>query len=50
MSHLARVTQISAQSQSGVEDAVRAGLERASSTLRAISGVWVKDIKADVDE
>jgi flavin-binding protein dodecin len=50
MSHVARVTQISARSQTGIEDAVHAGLQRASRTLRGISGVWVKDIKADVDE
>jgi hypothetical protein len=49
MSTVARVTQISIRSETGIEDAVRQGVERASQTLRGISGVWVKDIKAEVD-
>jgi flavin-binding protein dodecin len=50
MSTVARVTQISARSETSIEDAVRMGVERSSQTLRGISGVWVKDVKAEVTD
>jgi flavin-binding protein dodecin len=37
------VTEISATSEQGFEDAVRQGIERANKTLRNIEGAWVKD-------
>ncbi len=40
---VATVTEISATSEQGFEDAVRQGIERASKTLRNIEGAWVKD-------
>jgi flavin-binding protein dodecin len=45
MGSVARITQISARSEIGFEDAVRTGLSRASSSLRGVEGAWVKDIK-----
>lgn len=50
MSHVARVTQISARSEVGIEDAVRTGLERAAQTIRGISGAWVKDVKVECED
>jgi dodecin len=38
MSHVARVTEITARSEKGFEDAIRVGLERAGKTLRNIEG------------
>lgn len=46
---VARITEISARSQTSFEDAVRVGLERASSTLRNVTGAWVKEQKVDVE-
>jgi flavin-binding protein dodecin len=40
---IARVTEISATSTESFDDAVKQGIERASKTLRGISGAWVKD-------
>jgi len=40
---VATVTEISATSQQGFEDAVQQGIQRANKTLRNIEGAWVKD-------
>ena len=40
---VARVTEISATSTESFDDAVKQGIERASQTLRGLSGAWVKD-------
>jgi dodecin len=40
---VATVTEISATSEQGFEDAVKQGIERANKTLRNIEGAWVKD-------
>ena len=47
---VARVTEISATSDTSFEDAIRLGLERATSTLRGVKSAWVKEQKLDVDE
>ncbi len=44
---VARITEISATSKKGFEDAVNTGLRRAEKTLRGISGAWVKSMKVD---
>ncbi len=46
---IAKVTEISARSSEGFEDAVRRGLERASNTLDNIQGAWIKEHKVDFD-
>jgi hypothetical protein len=46
---VARVTQITASSPKGFDDAVRSGLERASRTVRGITGLHVVEQKAKVD-
>jgi dodecin len=43
MDSVARVTTITARSDSSFEDAIRVGVERASRTLRNLTGAWVKE-------
>ena len=45
---IARVTTISARSDVGFDDAVKAGVERAAQTLRNVSGAWVKEQKMEL--
>lgn len=40
---VARVTELSATSQSGFEDAIKEAIERANRTLRNVESAWVKD-------
>lgn len=40
---VAKVTEISATSPTSFDDAVKQGIERASKSLRNITGAWVKD-------
>ncbi len=49
MADVARVTEITARSPKGFEDAIRVGLERANSTLRNVEGAWVKEQKVEVE-
>lgn len=48
MSSVARITQISARSEVSFEDAIKVGVERATATLRNVSGAWVKEQKVEV--
>ena len=50
MSEVARVTEISARSTEGFEDAIRVGIERAMQTLRGVRTAWVKEQQVTVDE
>ena len=45
---VARITEISARSDTSFEDAVKIGVERANATLRNVSGAWVKEQKVEV--
>jgi dodecin len=45
---VARVTEISATSDTGFEDAVKVGLDRANATLRGVTSAWVKEQSVDV--
>ncbi len=47
---VARVTEISAKSDTSFEDAVKVGLERANSTLRGVTSAWVKEQSVDVKD
>jgi dodecin len=40
---VARVTEISARSPKSFEDAIKLGVERATKTLRNVTGAWVKE-------
>lgn len=46
---VARITEISAQSDVSFDDAIKVGIGRASETLRNITGAWVKEQKVEVD-
>jgi flavin-binding protein dodecin len=46
---VAKVTEISASSPKGFEDAIQVGIARASKTLEHIRGAWVKDMKVVVE-
>ena len=46
---VARVTEISARSDTSFEDAVKVGLTRASATLRNVTSAWIKEQSVDVE-
>ena len=50
MESVARVTEISARSESSFEDAVRLGVDRAAQTLRNVRGAWVKEQEVKIDD
>ena len=50
MSSVARITQLSARSEKGFDDAVAVGVARAAQTLRNVSGAWVKEQKVEVTD
>jgi dodecin len=43
MSSVARVTEISAMSESSFQDAIQVGVQRAAATLRGLKSAWVKE-------
>ncbi|MCO8128501.1 dodecin family protein [Acidimicrobiia bacterium EGI L10123] len=43
MASVARVTEISARSETSFEDAVRVGVERAAQTLHNLRSAWIKE-------
>ncbi len=49
MASVARVTEITVQSEKSFEDAIAAGIERATQTLRNVKSAWVKDQRVSVD-
>jgi flavin-binding protein dodecin len=42
-SSVARITEISATSDTSFEDAIKVGLNRATQTLRGVKSAWVKE-------
>jgi hypothetical protein len=48
-SSVARITEISAKSTQGFEDAIRIGLDRAQKTLRNVTSAWVKEQRVTVN-
>lgn len=47
---VARVTEISATSSESFDQAVKDGIERATSTLRGVEGAWVKDMNVLIED
>jgi dodecin len=47
---VARVTEITARSDTSFEDAIKLGLNRATSTLRGVTSAWVKEQSVDVND
>jgi flavin-binding protein dodecin len=46
---VARVTEISARSPKSFEDAINVGIQRATKTLRNVTGAWVKEQQLHVN-
>ena len=46
---VARVTEISARSDTSFEHAVKTGLARAEQTLRGVKSAWIKEQSVDVE-
>jgi flavin-binding protein dodecin len=46
---VARVTEISSRSEKSFEDAIQVGIDRACSTLRGVTGAWVKEQQLHVN-
>ena len=46
---VARVTEISATSTQSFEDAVSEGIERATKTLRNVTGAWIKEHRISLE-
>ncbi len=47
---VARVTEISARSDTSFEDAVKIGVARAEQTLRGVKSAWIKEQVVDVEK
>jgi flavin-binding protein dodecin len=47
---VARVTELSAVSENGFEDAINQAIARATSTLRGVEGCWVKDMNVIIED
>ena len=50
MATIARVTEIIASSPKSFDDAMAAGVKRASKTLKNVSGAWIKDQSVEIDK
>ena len=47
---VAKVTEITASSDKGLEDAISSGIARADKTLDGIKGAWVQQITVECDD
>ena len=45
---VAKVTEITATSSKGFDDAVQAGLKRASKTLKNVTSAWIADQEVEI--
>ena len=45
---VARVTELSATSETSFEDAINEAVTRATRTLRGVEGAWVKDMNVNI--
>jgi flavin-binding protein dodecin len=48
--NIARVTELSAISEQGFEDAIQQAVSRATKTLRGVEGCWVKDMNVMIED
>ena len=46
---IARVTELSATSETSFEDAINQAVARATKTLRGVEGAWVKDMNVMIE-
>jgi dodecin len=47
---VARVTELSATTQTSFEDAINEAVARATKTLRGVEGAWVKDMNVMIED
>jgi flavin-binding protein dodecin len=47
---IARVTELSATSQTSFEDAIDQAVARATKTLSGVEGAWVKDMNVSIED
>lgn len=47
---VARVTEISATSDTSFEDAIKVGIDRATQTLRGVRSAWVKEQEVQLSD
>jgi flavin-binding protein dodecin len=47
---VAKVIEVTATSPASFDEAVRAGIEKSTETLRNIKGAWVSEQKVDVED
>ena len=47
---IARVTELSATSETSFEDAISQAVARATQTLRGVQGAWVKDMNVLIED
>jgi flavin-binding protein dodecin len=47
---VARVTELSATSETSFEDAIKVAVARATKTLRGVEGCWVKDMNVLIED
>jgi dodecin len=47
---VARVTELSATSETRFEDAINEAVARATKTLRGVEGAWVKDMNVSIED
>jgi flavin-binding protein dodecin len=45
---VARVTELSAKSDTSFEDAIKTAIDRASQTLRGLTSAWVKEQEVEI--
>ena len=47
---VARITELSATSETSFEDAIQQAIGRATSTLRGVEGAWIKDQNVIIED
>ena len=47
---IARVTELSATSETSFEDAINEAVAHATKTLRGVEGAWVKDMNVSIED
>lgn len=46
---VAKVIEISSSSKTGIEDAVKTGLQKVAGTVQGIQGAWINETKVQTD-
>lgn len=47
---VARITEITASSKKGFDEAIEKGIKRATKTLEGVTGAWVKDQEVVIED